>query len=767
VLLVALAVSVCFGAIELSVRQQTEHLVSQRGATVLDGIDQQLAEQQNAKEVYAQLLADQSGVVLATAAADKIALAQTVLPEKAKLGLERIAIETSDGKTLLHLGPDIAPSVLEPLEASAFAGITRSVVTVSDEGLIVLAASPVKGPDGIVGTLVVGNTLGPAELKSIHERDGVELLLIRGGTLVSSTTLDPRVARALDANSSNLGELARLSAALAPLHFQSATKSLSDDALLVALVPTDDLDTASQQRLMLLVGGIAALMLVKLFAVLLLSRNIARPLDRFVAVTNKIVQGDYSERVMSSSIVELHQLAGAVNHLAEQVQTRVGELTHLAFHDVLSQLPNRALCLERLGAALATAPPGGLAVLFFDMDNFKFVNDSLGHDAGDRLLVAVSERLRRCIRPGDTLARHGGDEFTILLNPIGSVADALDVAERIGAELSAPFHLKEREVFVTASIGVALNGPHTAGPEDLLREADTAMYHAKTNGKARCEVFTSRMATQATERLDLETDLRRAVGRDEFRVYYQPIVQLATGGLVEFEALLRWEHPERGLVSPLSFIPLAEETGLIVPIGQWVLEQACRQARSWQLQFPGYDDLVMGVNLSACQLQQPDLLDIVKQTLGDTGLSPRCLKLEITESVAMQDAESTGETLLKLTELGVQLAIDDFGTGYSSLAYLNRFPIDVLKIDQSFVARLGDGPEHAALVRSIIALATALNLRVTGEGIETAEQRRELQLLGCQLGQGYFFSEPKAPDKLVALFGKTRSWPAREPLAAA
>jgi EAL domain-containing protein (putative c-di-GMP-specific phosphodiesterase class I) len=310
-------------------------------------------------------------------------------------------------------------------------------------------------------------------------------------------------------------------------------------------------------------------------------------------------------------------------------------------------------------------------------------------------------------------------------------------------------------VFVTASIGIAVNGPQMAKPDDLLRAADIAMYRAKTNGKGRCEVFDSSMAARSMERLEVETDLRRAIERGEFRVHYQPIVQLATGRVIEAEALVRWEHPRHGLVPPGRFIPLAEETGLIVPIGQCVLEEACRQARAWHMQWPADPPLVMSVNLSARQLQQPDLLQVVTDALRQTGLAPSHLKLEITESVAMQDAESTIETLRRLRDLGVQLAIDDFGTGYSSLAYLNRFPIDALKIDRSFVAKLGDSAENAAVVRTIVALANALDLRVTGEGIETAEQAMELEAQGCELGQGYYFGRPQPNEALGAILAES------------
>lgn len=430
------------------------------------------------------------------------------------------------------------------------------------------------------------------------------------------------------------------------------------------------------------------------------------------------------------------------------------QLRYLAFHDPLSSLPNRVLFMERLSHALERAQRHHkrIAVLFLDLDNFKVVNDSLGHQAGDQLLRTVAQRLQGCIRPADTVARLGGDEFIILLEEIGEVRDATQVADRIQQALSAPLRLNdEHEVFTTVSIGIALNSAEQNRPDDLVRSADLAMYRAKAQGKSQHALFDPNMNARAMERLALETDLRRATERNEFMVVYQPVVDLLTGKMREVEALVRWDHPRRGRVSPGEFIPLAEETGLIIQIGQLVLEQACRQIRDWQLLYPSDEPLVLSVNLSARQFQHPHLVASIAATLAETGLDPRYLKLEITETMMMQDGEHNAAVMRDLKRLGIQLAIDDFGTGYCSLGYLKCFPVDTLKIDRSFIAGLGSSAEDTAIVRAVIAFAKALNLSVTGEGIETLDQLNQLKALECTRGQGYYFGRPLSADVVVAL----------------
>ncbi len=398
-------------------------------------------------------------------------------------------------------------------------------------------------------------------------------------------------------------------------------------------------------------------------------------------------------------------------------------------------------------------------MLFMDLDNFKFVNDTLGHHVGDELLAAVSGRLRSCLRPEDTAARLGGDEFAVLLEGIEGLGEATRVAERVIEVLRTPFVLDAHEVFITPSIGIALSEPGKDPSEDLVRNADVAMYRAKEEGKARYKLFDPGMEYQITARMKLENDLRRAIERDEFEVYYQPVVALDTGRTVGMEALVRWEHPERGLVAPSEFVPLAEEIGLIVPIGRRVLREACRQAREWQGRYPSVSSdppLIVGVNLSARQLRHPGLLEDVEGALRESGLAPRWLTLEITESAVVGKGENRVGILRKLREQGVRFALDDFGTGYSSLSYLKRLPVGMLKIDRSFVERIGEDAEDEVLIAGVVGIAHGLGLRVLAEGVETAEQLERVKALGCELAQGYHFAGPMPGEEAEAFLAARR-----------
>jgi diguanylate cyclase (GGDEF)-like protein/PAS domain S-box-containing protein len=429
------------------------------------------------------------------------------------------------------------------------------------------------------------------------------------------------------------------------------------------------------------------------------------------------------------------------------------QLEHQAFHDSVTSLANRALFRDRVTHALdrQARDHEPISVLFMDLDDFKTINDSLGHAAGDQLLFEVGARLR-CLRAADTAARLGGDEFAILLEDSEEGVQAVDVADRIMHMLEEPFTLEGKEVFVRASVGIAtVEGERGGGVEELLRNADVAMYMAKERGKGRYQVFEPAMHDTALKRLELKADLQRAIEHQEYQLHYQPVIELGSGRISGVEALIRWFHPVRGLVPPLEFIPLAEETGLIVEIGRWVLLEACRTAVDLQERFPADPPLHMAVNLSARQIARPEVVGEVREILLDTGLDPHSLILEITESVMMQDMELSIERLGELKGLGVQLAVDDFGTGYSSLNYIRRFPVDILKVDKSFVDGVNDGGEASALTEAVIKLAGILNLRPVAEGIERADQLQRLLELRCDLGQGFYFSKPLPSEDLALL----------------
>lgn len=460
------------------------------------------------------------------------------------------------------------------------------------------------------------------------------------------------------------------------------------------------------------------------------------------------------------NMVPIRNEQGQVTHfvsvMREVTERKLAEeqLRRNAFHDPLTGLPNRLLFMERLTQTIHRAKQDSdyqFAVLFLDLDRFKVINDSLGHMIGDQLLVAIARRLEACVSAQDTVARLGGDEFTILLENIRNESDATKVAERVQQALSHPFALSGHEVFTSASIGITLSTTNFERPEDLLRGSDIAMYRAKAQGKACHEVFDTDMHTHVVALMQLENDLRKAIEHQDFELYYQPIVALATGKIVGFEALVRWQHAEQGLISPAKFVPIAEETGLIIPLGQWVLREACRQLKEWQDAFPHDPPLTVSVNLSGRQFSQPSLISQIKQTLVDTGLDARSLKLEITESAIMENPESAMDMLLQLKAMGIQLSVDDFGTGYSSLGYLYRFPMDLLKIDQSFISRVDVDGEKLELVRTIITLAWNLGMDVVAEGVETTKQLAQLKALKCEYAQGFLFSKPLPKTDAAAL----------------
>ncbi len=504
-----------------------------------------------------------------------------------------------------------------------------------------------------------------------------------------------------------------------------------------------------------------------------ISQQSNRQLQEYVVLLRDITERKRDEKQLRQYHYHLEQLVKerttALLNVNEELQQDITErrraeeqLRHNSLHDGLTGLPNQAFFMARLGFALERAKRRKnylFAVLFLDLDRFKVINDSLGHVVGNQMLNAISRRLEAVLRSVDTLARLGGDEFTILLEDITDTSAAIYVAQRIQNELAKPFNLNEQEVVTSASIGIALSSQACyAQPEQLLRDADIAMYSAKALGKARYEVFDTTMHNHAVVRLHLETDLRRAITREEFRICYQPIVSLVTGRIIGFEALVRWHHPERGLVSPMDFIPVAEETGMINSIGQWVLHEACRQMHKWHAQFPTTPPLMISVNLSGKQLTQPDLVKQIKLVLQETGLDASSLKLEMTESVLMDNTKSATAMLLQLRALNIELHMDDFGTGYSSLSYLHCLPINTLKIDRSFISNVGIAGQNLEIVRAIVTLAHSLSMNVTAEGIETVEQLAQLRSMKCDRGQGYFFSKPVESSAVEVLLATSPQW---------
>jgi diguanylate cyclase (GGDEF)-like protein/PAS domain S-box-containing protein len=481
--------------------------------------------------------------------------------------------------------------------------------------------------------------------------------------------------------------------------------------------------------------------------------------DEVVTFEHRLRHHDGSWRVIeatASNLLGQPAVAGLVLNSHDVTDRKRAEekLLHDALHDELTGLPNRALFMDRLRQSMERSrrePERLTAVLFLDLDRFKIVNDSLGHLMGDELLIQIAGSLAAALRPSDTIARVGGDEFAILLEGGRDVNDAVRVANRIHDRLAAPVDLGGHEIFVTSSIGIAVHTPEYQRPEDLLRDADTAMYRAKSSGRACHVVFNRVMHRFVMARLQLETDLRRAVERGQLRVHYQPFVDLASGAVMGFEALLRWHHPRRGLLPPEEFLSVAEETGLIVPIGRFVLLEGCRQIRELQIKHPEeHGALRLSVNLSNKQFFQADLFGQIEEALATSGLAPACLGLEITEGVIIRHADSAASRFSRLKSLGVQLYLDDFGKGYSSLNYLHRFPMDILKIDRSFVSRIDEAEGNLAIVRAIVTLAHQLGMEVVAEGIQTAEQQEKLRALGCEYGQGFYLAEPLPADRAEA-----------------
>jgi diguanylate cyclase (GGDEF)-like protein len=515
-------------------------------------------------------------------------------------------------------------------------------------------------------------------------------------------------------------------------------------------------DRAVRLNWLLGVCGVAVALLLAAFLASRLSKSLVRPLEQLAQAARSLAAGHLGHRVAIDSTSELNEVGGTFNAMAEALQEQREELERHAFADSLTGLANRALFEDRARHALdrLAGRPERVAVLVLDVDGFKLVNDGLGHTCGDALLRHAAERMAGAIRPSDTLARLGADEFAVLLENVRGLDDALGAAERLREAFSDPFVLKGSEVLVTASVGIAMSTESTRDEAELLRRADLAMYRVKRHGRNGCEFFDPAMDDQAADRLEMVNALRRAIDRDELVVHYQPIVDLDTGQMRAAEALLRWNRPGRGLVSPIDFIPLAEETGVIVALGEWVLNQACTEARGWGSADESQPSVT--VNVSARQLLDPRFESVVAGALASSGLDPAALVLEVTESSVMQNADVTIAKLDRVSAMGVRIALDDFGEGYSSLGQLRELPIDIIKIARPFVRELAEDDHDPALLRGIIELARSLGLRLVAEGIEQPEQQAILRAFDCTLGQGFLFARPLEPAQLRAMLEESR-----------
>jgi diguanylate cyclase (GGDEF)-like protein len=525
----------------------------------------------------------------------------------------------------------------------------------------------------------------------------------------------------------------------------------------------------------ILTATILVTLLVAVVIAIHLATSITRPVEALVRATRAIQAGQLGFSLELRDRTELGELARHFNAMSlalrdgyAALQAQIEErrraeerLLFDAFHDALTALPNRALFLDRLQHVIGTTsrhPAPLYAVLFLDLDRFKVVNDTLGHIVGDHLLVAVGERLAACLRPGDTVARLGGDEFGVLLDRIGDAADATQVADRIVRSLARAIEVDGHELFVTCSVGIALRSQRYQRPEQVLRDADIAMYQAKLKGKSCSVVFDAEMHGGVVDRLQLESDLRRAVERgDDLLLHYQPIIALRTGKLIGIEALVRWNKAGRGLIEASEFVPLAEESGMVVPIGDWVFKTACTQLRAWQERVPALAGVTLSINVSPQQFRRPEFVEGFSRSVRDAGVDPRHVAIEVTEAVIMDEVESAAAKLARLRELGVHVHVDDFGTGYSSLSYLHRFPITAVKIDRSFVSGLPGHHESEEVIKAIVSIAESLDFDVIAEGVETAAQVDKLEELRCRYAQGFVVAKPLAAAELEAWISKPRA----------
>jgi diguanylate cyclase (GGDEF)-like protein len=664
---------------------------------------------------------------------------------------------------------------LRALIDEGLAGRSRRDVVAIEDQLFLVVVEPARFGEEVLGTFSVGYALDDAAARQLARTTHCEVNFVVGRHICASSLPDAERQELqrwlngtiLDPQRASVGEVRRIggdqyAVGSFPLFERAERHSSHRLVLLQNWQPTQSFLLAMKQQFL---GAGAIIFAFALIGGVIFSRRTSRPLQALAAAAREIASGNPGRTVAPRGSAEATTLAVAFNDMNVGLRQAQERLLHDALHDHLTQLPNRALFMSRLQHVMARRsrrPDRTFAVLFIDLDRFKTVNDSIGHAAGDRLLLQTAGRLTAVLRASDSvtavadtpaedgqegLARLGGDEFTVLLEDLRNATEAIRVAERLQNSLAAaPLDIAGREVFVTASIGIAIGSPDHQCADDVLRDADIAMYKAKSAGGDRYAVFDATMHQAAINRLQLEMDLRRAIERHELALEYQPIVSLQDRRIVGYEALIRWHHPVHGFVSPAVFIATAEETGLIARVDSWVLREACLEAARWQVS--GDKPISVSVNISAKGFGRSDLPELVAATLNETNLSPRALRLEITETVAMSDARRTRALLTKIRELGVRLSLDDFGTGYSSLSYLQAFPIDLLKIDRSFVVAMDQNVECREIIRTILSLAAALDLEVVAEGTETEAQAVYLASLNCHYAQGFFFGKPMPPRAL-------------------
>ncbi len=719
---------------EVAVARMTDDLLVDQAQAVADSATGRLEDRRRAKEVFAQLLANDPDLVRAVASRDEQEVAAVVVPMRARLDLSRVAVFDLDGDVLLALAPGLGePSTA--LIGAARSGLLTSRLAATDGGLLIEAIAPVKDESGIIGAMSVGVLLDDSSLGELAADDDHEFVVVSGGLIAASTA--PSARSQLPPAAHDVSGNPRIE--MGGVEYVVAADAIQGGMLLV-LAPAAEVRAAqSDHRLSLIVGAVLIAIVCGAIGVIQ-ARRLSRSIDAVSVAATRIGGGDFDQSIEPSGIDEIDDLGQVINQLAADVQDRMHELAHQALHDPLTGLANRTLFADRLGHSLQRRG-AEVSVLFIDVDDFKEINDTLGHGAGDSLLVELGNRLVGLTRRSDTAARLGGDEFGILLDDPG--IDPQAVAERVLDGLTRPFTTTDNtEITVTVSIGIAV-GLAADDAEAVLRNADTAMYVAKKEGKNRCVVFETEMHLDLVERIQLKAELARAIDDEQLLLEYQPIVGFPDLEQRGTEALLRWNHPTRGRVPPDTFIPLAEESGLIVDIGRWVLHHACADAMTWQQ--PGRP-IGLSVNVSARQFHDEALVGDVQDALAVSGLDPRLLTVEITETALMNDIHSASTTTQHLKALGVRVSLDDFGTGYSSLNYLQQFDVDEIKIDKSFITRLSQPGTDPSLLHSVIRMAEALDAETVAEGIEDPEQLDTLNDIGVTMGQGFYLARPAPAD---------------------